>query len=53
MQWSLRLRYILMYAHNLKEAKDIWLNTENTFGINHMVASSVDAQQGLTPAFVV
>ncbi len=24
-QWTLRLRYVMMHAHNLKEAKEIWL----------------------------
>ena len=42
MQWSIRLRYILMHANDLKEAKHIWNHTENTFGINHMVASAKD-----------
>lgn len=23
-QWTLRLRFIMMYAHNLEEAKKIW-----------------------------
>jgi hypothetical protein len=45
-QWTLRLRYILMNAKNLAEAKNIWVSTKNTFGINHMVASAVDVVTG-------
>ena len=26
-QWTLRLRYVMMFAHNLAEAKAIWLKT--------------------------
>ena len=52
-QWTLRLRYILMHAKNLAESKDIWLRTENTFGMNHMVASAADINNGDAPVFVV
>lgn len=45
-QWTLRLRYILMKAKNLAEAKSIFTSTKNTFGINHMVASAVDVVTG-------
>lgn len=45
-QWTLRLRYILMHAKNLAEAKQIWTTTENTFGMNHMVASAADVPTG-------
>lgn len=45
-QWTLRLRYILMFSKNLQEAKNIWLTTENTFGINHMVVSAADVPTG-------
>jgi hypothetical protein len=52
-QWTLRLRYILMNAHNLAEAKKIWQETENTFGMNHMVASAADVVTNEAPVFVV
>lgn len=52
-QWTLRLRYILMQAHNIAESKAIWLNTDNTFGMNHMVASAADVPSGSAPVFVV
>ena len=42
-----------MKAHNLDEAREMWLNTENTFGMNHMVASAADVPTGKTPVFVV
>ena len=51
-QWTLRLRYILMHAHNLQEAKRIWNQTQNTFGMNHMVASSADNNPTTAPVFV-
>lgn len=35
-----------MNAKNLQEAKDIWLTTNNTLGMNHMVASSSDLVAG-------
>ena len=53
LQWNLRLRFILMHAHNLGEAKAIWDETQNTFGINHMVASAADLVTGNPPIFVV
>ena len=52
-QWTLRLRYILMKAHNLAESRQIWKDTENTFGMNHMIASAADVPTGQTPVFVV
>lgn len=42
-----------MHAKNLAESKDIWLKTENTFGMNHMVASAADVNKGEAPVFVV
>jgi hypothetical protein len=51
-QWTLRLRYVMMHAHNLGEAKKIWEETTNTFGMNHMIASAADVAAG-TPIFVV
>jgi hypothetical protein len=54
LQWTLRLRYILMHSKNLAEAKAFWLETENTFGMNHMVASAADVKaNGPAPVFVV
>jgi hypothetical protein len=41
--WLLRLRYILERANSLSEAKTLWLATNNTVGVNHMVASASDA----------
>jgi hypothetical protein len=41
-QWTLRLRWLLMRAHNLGEVRTIWETTKNTLGINHMVASAAD-----------
>lgn len=32
----------MMYASNLKEAIDIWESTNNTLGMNHMIASASD-----------
>ena len=32
----------MMHAQNLQEAKDIWLSTNNTLGMNHMIASAKD-----------
>jgi len=46
LQWTLRLRYIMMRAKTLAEAKQIFLETNNTLGINHMVASSSDVATG-------
>ena len=42
-----------MHAHNLQESRDIWMDTENTFGINHMIASAADVPTGEAPVFVV
>lgn len=50
--WTLRLRYIMMNAANLKVAKELWNQTDNTLGMNHMIASAVDTVTG-EPAFVV
>jgi len=40
--WVLRLRYIMENAKNIDEAWDLWENTNNTIGFNHMIASSTD-----------
>lgn len=50
--WTLRLRYIMMNAPNLSAAKKLWNETENTLGMNHMIASAVDTVTG-QPAFIV
>ena len=42
----------MMHAQNLQEAKDIWLSTNNTLGMNHMIASAKDVITR-QPAFVV
>lgn len=42
-----------MNAHNLAEAKKIWESSENTFGMNHMVASAADIVTSGAPVFVV
>jgi hypothetical protein len=52
-QWTLRLRYIMMHANNLAQAKEIWKSTSNTFGMNHMIASAADVATGECPVFVV
>ncbi len=41
-----------MRANTLAEAKNIWQTTNNTLGMNHMVASSHDVATG-EPVFVV
>lgn len=51
-QWTLRLRYIMMHAENLEEARQIWVQTNNTLGMNHMVASASDLATN-EPVFVV
>jgi hypothetical protein len=43
----------MMHAHNLAEAKKIWQSTENTFGMNHMIASAADVATNEAPVFVV
>ena len=45
-QWTLRMRYIMMHAHNLSEALTIWKNTNNTLGMNFMIASASDLDSG-------
>eukprot|EP01112_Ceratiomyxa_fruticulosa_P004730 TRINITY_DN15272_c0_g1_i1.p1 TRINITY_DN15272_c0_g1~~TRINITY_DN15272_c0_g1_i1.p1 ORF type:complete len:494 (-),score=86.02 TRINITY_DN15272_c0_g1_i1:61-1542(-) len=37
--WILRLRYIMMNSNGLQEARDLWENTNNTLGTNHLLAS--------------
>ena len=51
-QWSLRLRYIMMRAKTLAQAKKLWEETNNTLGMNHMVASASDLATE-EPVFVV
>jgi hypothetical protein len=40
--WLLRLRRVLEGSSNLEEAQELWRNTSNTVGFNHMVASAAD-----------
>ena len=42
--WTLRLRYIMEFAGDLKSARRLWESTTNTVGFNHMIASGQDAQ---------
>jgi len=42
-QWSLRLRYVMEYVTNIDQGKSYFQKTNNTMGINHMVASAIDA----------
>lgn len=51
--WVIRLRYILENARTLAEANVLWMETNNTVGYNHMVASLTDAQLGGLTAAVV
>jgi len=51
--WSVRLRYIMERSKNLQEAKILWESTGNTLGMNHMVASVVDAQKGNRAAYAL
>jgi hypothetical protein len=44
--WTLRLRYIMSRAENLNQALTIWKNTQNTLGMNHMLASASDLSSG-------
>ncbi|XP_062518697.1 uncharacterized protein LOC134193864 [Corticium candelabrum] len=39
----LRLRYVMEWAKNLSEAREIWMQTNNTVGFNHMIGSGNDA----------
>lgn len=41
-QWTLRMRYVMMHAANLDQAKKIWQATNNTLGMNFMIASAAD-----------
>lgn len=41
-QWTLRMRYIMMKAENLKGALDLWNQTKNTLGMNFMIGSGSD-----------
>jgi hypothetical protein len=40
--WVLRLRHVMAKANDLATAQDIFSNTNNTVGFNHMVGSSPD-----------
>ena len=51
-QWTLRMRYVMMYASNLAEARAIWKSTNNTLGMNFMIASASDVESG-RPALVL
>lgn len=51
-QWTLRLRYVMAKAKNLQEAEQIWRNTNNTLGMNHMIASGNIADHK-SPALVL
>lgn len=52
-QWTLRLRYIMMNAANLDEAKKIWQSTQNTLGMNFMVTSASDNVPSGHPALAM
>lgn len=52
-QWTLRLRYIMMNAVNLDQAKKIWQSTQNTLGMNFMVASASDNVPSGHPALAM
>lgn len=40
--WSMRLRYIMEQARDLKEAVALWEATNNTLGLNHGIGSAAD-----------
>ena len=40
------MRYVMMNAHNLDEAIKIWKSTNNTLGMNYMIASANDLKSG-------
>eukprot|EP00048_Salpingoeca_helianthica_P015744 m.228380 g.228380 ORF g.228380 m.228380 type:complete len:489 (-) comp17465_c0_seq1:28-1494(-) len=42
--WITRLRYIMENAHNLAEARALWMATNNTLGMNHGIGSAADTQ---------
>jgi len=44
--WTLRLRHVMAKATDLKSAEQIWADTDNTVGFNHMVGSAADAPAG-------
>jgi len=48
--WVLRLRYIMENANTLDKAVGLWSATNNTLGMNHMIASSNDAKPNGKPA---
>lgn len=52
-QWTLRMRYIMMNAKNLQEAKKIWQSTNNTLGMNFMIASASDNTPAGHPALAM
>ena len=41
--WTLRIRFIMEFAKDLKSARQLWDSTNNTVGFNHMIASAPDA----------
>lgn len=44
--WTMRLREVLAKAKNLAQARSIWDATNNTCGINHLIASAPDVLAG-------
>lgn len=38
------MRYVMMNARNLKEAINIWKQTNNTLGMNFMFGSAADGK---------
>ncbi|KAF2069422.1 hypothetical protein CYY_009257 [Polysphondylium violaceum] len=51
--WSMRLRYIMEHANSIDAALGLWKATNNTMGMNHMVASSNEATTAPHPAYAL
>jgi len=51
--WSMRLRYVMEHADSINSALSLWKNTNNTMGMNHMLASSNEATSSPHPAFAL
>jgi len=53
--WTFRLRYVMENAVNLASARKIWEATNNTLGMNHMIASASDVKSlsGSHPAYAL
>ena len=43
--WSLRLRNVMENVVRVADAVELWKTTNNTLGLNHMIASAVDISE--------